>query len=155
MSKNLEVFKIISDLLEYKLELLSQIYDLTRLQCEKIEKDNVDKLLNLINSKQRRIDKIKNIDIRYSNILNKNNVKELREIDFDGNLFLELEDKEKKIKELASQIYRMEQHNEKVFREKFDIMKQNLKSLRNTKKVTSNYYKIPTQVGGYFVDNKK
>ncbi|SHJ67158.1 hypothetical protein [Paramaledivibacter caminithermalis] len=154
MDKDCEIFKMMNGLLEDKLDLLNQIYDLTILQYEKIEEDSIEKLLSLINSKQIRIEKIKNIDTRYSDILEKNFGKKLCQLNLKDNLILRLKDKEDKTKELAAKIYEIEQNNKHILIKKMDEVKRQLKGCKTGKKVTSGYYKIPTQAGGYFIDKK-
>ncbi|WP_425446283.1 flagellar protein FlgN [Dethiothermospora halolimnae] len=158
MDKKEEV-KALTFLVREKGKLLNEIVDFTNRQTKFIESEDMNKLQNVIEKKQRVIDRVDRIDKGFSKqfdgIKKKYNIKEISEIDVDRDVLLELKEETKKVYELLNDIKKIEAKNKDIMKENLDKVKAKVKSVRHGKKITSGYYKKSEQNYGYFIDKNK
>lgn len=158
LKKNSEIEKLLS-LLKEKHKLLNEILEITNLQMKIIKEQKYDRLNNLINSKQIRIDKINSIDSRFNkeitDLKEKYNIKEVSELDVEKYYLIKLKKLTEGMYNIMTQIYQVEKKNNEMMQENFKLVKAKLREIKKGKRVTSNYYKIPVQIEGYFIDKKK
>lgn len=150
--------KELIQILSVKLKLLEDIYELTCNQTIELDNKEIDSFIKILNSREIRINKIKQLDKSYDDILNKikkqYKIHDLAEID-DKKGIHTIQLLEDNIHKLLQNIHKVDKTNKEKFDIEFSKVKDNMKSIKKGRKVTSSYYKIPTQVGGYFIDNKK
>lgn len=150
--------KELIEILSIKLKLLEDIYKLTCDQSLKLDNEEIEDFIKILNSRELRINKIKQLDKRYDDILNRikkeYKINDLTQIDDKQNIHT-LQSLQDNIHKLLQNIHKVDKINKEKFDIEFSKVKDNMKSIKKGRKVTSSYYKIPTQVGGYFIDNKK
>lgn len=155
---NYNEIKDLIEILNVKLKILKDIHILTCEQTEKLNNEDIDGFIKILDRKDLRIKKIKELDKKYNNQLIK--VKEIHNVDDLSELknnksIKEIENLQVNIQNTLKNIYIVDNMNKEKFDIEFNKVKDTMRNLKKGKKVTSSYYKIPTQVGGYFIDNKK
>ncbi|WP_069650350.1 flagellar protein FlgN [Caloranaerobacter ferrireducens] len=158
LKKNSEIEKLLS-LLKEKHKLLNEILEITNLQTKIIKEQKYDRLNNLINSKQLRIDKINSIDSRFNkafeNIRQEYNIEEIYELDVGNENLIKFKKLTEDMYNIMTQIHQVEKKNNEIIQKDYELVKAKLKQIKKGKQVTSNYYRIPVQIEGYFIDKKK
>ncbi|WP_432662710.1 flagellar export chaperone FlgN [Wukongibacter baidiensis] len=143
------------EILNIKLELLQGIYDLTCDQAQKLKDENIDGYIKILDRKEIRIKKIKELDEKYNDGLEKikesYNTEDLNDIQGSEKVV----DLKQNIQKVLKNIYDVDKSNSEKFNLEFEKVRSKMVDFKKGKKVTSNYYKVPTQVGGYFIDNKR
>ncbi len=152
--KNNEINNLV-EILNIKLKLLQDIYDLTRKQSKMLNDEDVDSFIKIIERKDLRIRKINELDKRY-----KSNLKEIREEYSTEDLndiksSSEILVLEESIQEILKNIYGFDKSNRERFDVEFNKMRSSMVDVKKSRKVTSSYYKMPTQLGGHFIDKKR
>ncbi|WP_432407130.1 hypothetical protein [Wukongibacter sp. M2B1] len=146
---------ILVEILNVKLELLQGIYNLTCEQTQNLNNENIEGFIKIIDRKEIRIKKIKELDEKYSDGLKR--IKELYNVEeLDGiQGFEKICILQKNIQKILKNICDVDRSNREKFDLEFEKVRSKMVDFKKGKKITSSYYKVPTQVGGYFIDNKR
>lgn len=146
-------------LLDRKIELLDEIFDLTKKQTKVIGDGKIDKLNELIRSKQLRIDKINKIDNEFSKIFKdikqRNNINKIEELDVSREYLIQLKELTGKMYKIIENICDIEKNNNELIKQNLNMVKSKIKEINIGKKAAINYYGKSVQYGGYFIDKKK
>lgn len=147
-------------LIEKKLELFNEIYDITIAQREDIEHNNADSIEALVQSKQEIIDKIDKLDERFLSEFEK--LKQELRLDSlekaDISKYPELRNIKEavaRIMEIAQQIMVIENSNKEKLDAIFEGVKSELKQIKAGKRSLKAYEPAPTYNDGIFIDKKK
>lgn len=140
--------------IEHKLSLLNEVLEISKNQAEVIANENIDRLNDLIASKQLRMNKIDKVDRQmhkiFIRIRSNYGIQKIEELKIDTiQLFFN------KINEILLEIYEIDKKNSELAHGKYEEIKGKLKNAKKEKKVASKYYTVAAQTGGYFIDNKK
>lgn len=150
--------KELIEILSVKLKLLEEIHILTCEQTEKLNNQDIDVFIKILDRKDIRIKKIKMLDKRNNELLDKikeiYRINELNQLKNDKSVEV-IEKLNNKIQNTLKNIYSVDTINNERFNIEFNKVRNTMINLKKGRKATSSYYKIPTQVGGYFIDNKK
>ena len=166
MSVN-ELIDILIQTSEIKYHLMSEVYDITKIQGIHIENSNTDSLLENIEKKQEKIDEINELDQKfysaYINIKEKLGIISLEDIDTQKYPNI------KKLKQTISNILSvtkdidaLDKGNNQNVKKEFDKVKQELnnvkkdrKSINNNVRAYKGYNNKYNHAQGVFIDNKK
>lgn len=153
------LLKQLIKLAKEKLIKLEDILTLTQSQTNELDSEELDKLLSLIDAKQKHIDAINILDDEFDSIYAK--VQPLFSSDMNSiNPALKLGLKELKESVAAvtakmHEIRDLEQKNNAAITQNFDGLKEQLKSVNRGIKSYTAYKKPEAQNGGVFIDKRK
>lgn len=146
-SMMIEKNKKISEILNKKHILFSELLDITRQQVKCIEEEEWDRLLNTIESKQLRIDSINHLDNDIKQLIAETEISESNH---------DIEEVEEKIRVIISEMLEIEHKNASIIKEKMNHTKEDIQETRLKIKVSSVYGRTQeAQNEGYFIDKKK
>jgi hypothetical protein len=151
----------IKGLLENKKEHLLGILDFTKLQKTAIDQSDETKLLGFIDEKQKLIDKINTIDNSFIKKLEQLKlelgIKSLEEINANANPeYKAIKIETEGIYKILQEIMELEKENNSRIKKEYDDVKEKIKEINSSKKMTSAYEKMGKSYhGGAFIDKKK
>lgn len=166
MSVN-ELINILIQTSEIKYHIMSEIYEITKIQGINIENANTDSLLENIEKKQQKIDEINKLDQKfYSGYINiKEHLKITSLENIDTQKYPNIKDLKQNISNilnLTKDIDALDKGNNQNVKKEFDKVKEELnnvkkdmKSLSNNMKAHKGYNTKYNHAQGVFIDNKK
>lgn len=157
----------INDILDYlirigeaKAKLMDDILDITQKQSLNIGEEHIDVLSDLIQQKQKCIDKInvlnKEFIEKYDDIKQNLNVASLAEI--NSNEYpsvIKLKTTIQSIDKVVQQIQQLEKINNKKMLDALGAVKEQITNIKNSRKVNAVYNQGMPIYGGVFIDKKK
>lgn len=156
MGKNLvdEMIRISNE----KLKLLNVILDLTKLEREYIDKEDMDKINGILDEKDNVINRIDKLNIQFltcfSQLKKENNVNELDELEIEDYPNLkELKEVVIEIKSTFMAISLIDDENNKEMAKGLEKIKANLKSIKKGQKAYKGYNKTLNE--SILIDEKK
>ncbi|SHH37096.1 flagellar protein FlgN [Sporanaerobacter acetigenes] len=156
MEKNLvdEMIRISNE----KLKLLNVILDLTKLEREYIDKEDMDKINGILDEKDNVINRIDKLNIQFltcfSQLKKENNVNELDELEIEDYPNLkELKEVVIEIKSTFMAISLIDDENNKEMAKGLEKIKANLKSIKKGQKAYKGYNKTLNE--SILIDEKK
>ncbi|EOD00379.1 flagellar protein FlgN [Caldisalinibacter kiritimatiensis] len=155
-----ELLKELISLSKDKQFHLKKILEITKKQQQVIEKSDTDRLQAYITKKQKEIDCIDKLDIKFTEIYERikknNNVTSLDELNTEYHPYLkELKDIVEEITNLLKNIQEIELENNKKIKREFQQVKEKLKNVKQGKKMVKGYSAYKKPKGSIFINQKK
>jgi hypothetical protein len=161
MTKDKELLINLSEILTKKLRLLQNIQSITEEQKKIIVDEDIDKLNKLIQKKQKIINLIDNIDIKFNDMFLElkriNNIENLNDLESpDIGTIKELKSKISNIKKITNDIILSEKENNSNAKMLLSNLSIKIKKIKSAKKTNSAYnYGNSIKQPSYFIDKKK
>ena len=147
------------EICDKKILHLNNIYDLTQNQGESIVEDNLDRLQNYTNSKQKEIDKISILDksftVKYDQYKKDNNDPNENQDTVLSKDIGKLQSRIEKISKLLTSIAELELDNNTKMYESFNKLKAKLKQIRQGKSATKGYSSYKNTDGSAFINKTR
>lgn len=150
----------LNQIIEQKLDLFSELYDITVMQQQDIDNNEADNIETLVQQKQLIIDKIDQLDQNflkgYETLKTSLNLDKLEKTDTSKYPELRnLKESVERIMELAPEIMKLENNNREKLNAIFDKVKNELKQVKAGKKSIKAYEAAPVYNDGIYIDKKK
>ncbi|NMB96659.1 MAG: flagellar protein FlgN [Clostridiaceae bacterium] len=153
MSSGSENIKMLNDLLKVKYSLLERMLDITKLQSEAIDREDLAALNKLIEEKQNKIDDIDRIDEKFNMGFSRSK-KQLNTLDTLETR--ELKQNTERILSIINDIIKFEKENNEKMHSSMDSYKVQMNNINVGKKAISIYNKPYTPSNSsIFIDRKK
>lgn len=150
----------LNEIIENKLELFKELYDITLLQQQDIENNDADNIQALVEEKQQVINEIDELDKSflegYKTLKESLNLESLHKVDTEKYPELKnLKNSVEKIVKLAPDIMELENSNRERLNEIYERVKGELKQINSGKRSLKAYEAAPVHNDGVFIDKKK
>ncbi len=145
----------------HKKKRLKSLLNMTKMQSQAIEQQDIDLLTSYIQEKQRHIDAIDELDAQFTEIYS-NEIKEgLAQKTFIhrspeiGQLFAELKSLISSVQDIIKAIYSLEQSNSQKAKEVMETLKKKIRHIQTGKKGYNAYTQSHEISDGIYIDQKK